>query len=176
MYMQRSTTDGSSQGQDTSNTRVTTIQRHSKRMNHRLWLTCAVLLLLIFASIGVITSITAYYRDTTPIQSTVQNYYQTLHSKNYVKAYQYFTPHGTILDAQGMVKEVSVTALKNEDLEQGFLLGSTVSIPVLQSRSSASIKVNLQLRYNNKQRTFDAYVQLVLTGTKGWLITSIRNT
>ncbi len=68
---------------------------------------------------------------------------------------------------------VSVAALQDEALEQGLLLGYTVSTPVLQSRSSASIKVNLQRSYHNKQRTYDAYVQLVLTGTKAWLITSI---
>jgi hypothetical protein len=174
MSVQRSTIGGSSQGQVPSNTWVTIIQRHAKRMNHRLWLTCAVLLLLLFASIGGFTSITAYNHDTMPIRSTVQNYYQALLRKDYVKAYQYFTSHGTILDAQGKAEVVSVAALQDEDLEQGLLLGYTASTPVLQSRSSASIKVNLQRRNNNKLRTYDAYVQLVLTGTKGWLITSIR--
>jgi len=134
---------------------------------------CAILFLLLFASIGAFISVTAYNHATMLIQSTVQNYYQALQRKDYVKAYQYFTPHGTKLDAQGKVKEVSVTALQDEDLEQGLLLGYTVSTPVLQSRSSASIKVNLQRKYNNKQRTYDVYVQLVLTGKKVWLITSI---
>ena len=173
MSMQRSTIGGSTQGQNTSNTWITIFQRHSRRMNHRLWLTCAVFLLLLFTSIGAFSSITAYNHAAVLIQSTVQNYYQELQRKDYVKAYQYFTPHGTILDAQGRVKMVSVAALQGEDLEQGLLLRYTVSTPVLQSRSSASIKVNLQRKYNNKQRTYDVYVQLVLTGTKAWLITSI---
>src|SRR6266571_277374 len=97
MFAQRSTIGGSPRGQDTSNTWVTIIQRHSRRTNHRLWLTCAVLLLLLFASIGAFTSITAYNHATIPIRSTVQNYYQALQRKDYVKAYQYFTPHGIIL-------------------------------------------------------------------------------
>jgi hypothetical protein len=173
MSMQRSTIGGSSQGQDTSKTWITIIQWHSRRMNHRLWLTCAVLLLLLFTSIGAFTSITAYNHTTMLIQSAVQNYYQALQRKDYVKAYQYFTPHGTILDAQGKVKVVSVAALEDEALEQGLLLKYTVSAPVLQSRSSASIKVNLQRKYKNRQRAYDVSVQLVSTGTKAWLITSI---
>lgn len=173
MNVQRSTVDGSAQGQNTSNTWRTIIQRHSRRMNHRLWLTCAVLLLLLFTSIGAFSSITAYNHATMPIRSIVQNYYQALQGKHYVMAYQYFTPHGTILDAQGKVKVVSVAALQDEALEKGLLLGYAVSTPVLQSRSSASIKVNLQRNHNEKQRTYDVYVQLVLTGTKAWLITSI---
>ena len=172
MSMQRSTITGSSQGEYSSNTWITIIQRHSRRMNHRLWLTCTILLLLLFASIGGFTSITAYNHDTMPIRSTVQNYYQALLRKDYVKAYQYFTPHGTISDTQGKVKVVSVAALQDEDLEQGLLLKVIVSTPVLQSRSSASIKVTLQRNHNEKQRTYDVYLQLVLIG-KVWLITSI---
>jgi len=144
-------------------------QRQPQHVNQRLGLTFAIAIAFVLACMGGVMSLRLY--NSSPIQLTIQDYYEAIKIKDYNTAYGYFASNGTIVNAQGRAQRVSIDLLKNLNAAKGELVAYVIRSSIIETGGIALVTVSVQRHSHGQEKSYDVYLKLSRVG-ENWKIVS----